>query len=74
MPRNGVMVWIASPRSVTRWVAHGLTGTDVLIGKQESVEGSVIVTRFRKSSCQPEIVDCAIFFNASPPGAKTELR
>ena len=51
-PRPGVMVWIASPISVTLEAGHGSSGTEVLMLTGKQVLGSVSSNSRRRLGCQ----------------------
>src|SRR5262249_59220077 len=63
MPRKGVMLWRASPKSVTLHVGQGGIGTEVFTGNAVRLASSASCTRRRNLGCQSSIRSSTRAFN-----------
>src|SRR5262245_66187633 len=65
MPRKGVMLWRASPKSVTLHVGQGGIGTEVFTGNDVRLASSASCTRRRNLGCQSSIRSSTRAFNCN---------
>ena len=66
IPAIGVMLWMASPSSVTLVVGQGLTGAMLRIRTGATVAGSDSATIRSRAGCQPRIIDRVSLCKARP--------